>query len=56
MVPGDVIQKVGQASVDTSEQFYSALEEYKPGDTVNLMIYRDGQALSVAVKLAAPEQ
>jgi S1-C subfamily serine protease len=56
IVPGDVIQKVGETTVNTSEQFYSALEEYKPGDTVHLQINRDGQTLSVPVKLAGAEK
>lgn len=54
--PGDVIQKVGQASVNTSEEFYLAVEESKPGDTVMLQIVRDGETVEVPVKLGAPEQ
>jgi S1-C subfamily serine protease len=56
IVPGDIIQKVGETTVDTSEQFYSALEEYKPGDTVNLQINRDGKTLTVPVKIAGAEK
>jgi S1-C subfamily serine protease len=56
IVPGDIIQKVGDQTVNTSEQLYSALENYKPGDTVTLQIYRDGQTKNVQVKLDGPEQ
>jgi S1-C subfamily serine protease len=53
---GDIIQKVGDSAVNTSEQFYAALEDHKPGDTVVLEIYRDGNTIDVPVKLEAPEQ
>ena len=56
IVPGDIVQKVGDTPVNTSEQLYSALEEYKPGQTVTLHIYRDGQTVDVPVKLGEPEQ
>jgi S1-C subfamily serine protease len=54
--PGDVIQKLGHTPVKTSEDFYSSLEDYKPGDTVTLTISRDGQTMTVQVKLGGPEQ
>ncbi|HSU65510.1 MAG TPA: trypsin-like peptidase domain-containing protein [Tepidisphaeraceae bacterium] len=56
IVFGDVIQKVGDTVVNTSEQLYSALEDYKPGDKVMLQIYRDGEQLTVPVILGQPEQ
>ncbi|HEY2588018.1 MAG TPA: trypsin-like peptidase domain-containing protein [Tepidisphaeraceae bacterium] len=55
IIPGDVIQKVGDTPVNTSADFYSALENYKPGDIINLQIYRDGKTLIVPVKTAAEE-
>lgn len=55
-VPGDIIQKVGDTTVNTSEEFYGALEDYKPGDTVTLTLFRDGQTMTVQVKLGGPEQ
>jgi S1-C subfamily serine protease len=54
--PGDVILKVGDVAVSNSEQFYAALEDYKPGDVINLQIYRDGRTQIVPVKLEAPDQ
>ena len=56
VIPGDIIQKVNDTPVTTSEQFYEALEDYKPGDTVNLTIFRDGQTLTVPMKLGGAEQ
>ena len=56
IVPGDIIQKVGDRDVTTSDELYSALENYKPGDTVPLTIYRDKQAITVNVKLMASEE
>jgi S1-C subfamily serine protease len=53
---GDVIQKVNQAPVNTSEQFYMTLEDSKPGDTVTLEVLRDGQTVQVPITLGAPEQ
>jgi S1-C subfamily serine protease len=55
IIPGDIIQKVGDTPVINSEQFYSALEQYKPGETVPFQIYRDGQTLTVNVTLGPPE-
>jgi S1-C subfamily serine protease len=55
IIPGDVIQKVGDTPVNSSADFYSALENYKPGDTINLQIYREGQTVNVAVKTVATE-
>ena len=48
---GDVIQKANQISVNTSEQFYLTLEDCKPGDTVTLEVFRDGQTIQVPLKL-----
>jgi S1-C subfamily serine protease len=56
LVPGDMIQKVNDTPVTTSEQFYEALEDSKPGDTVNLTIFRDGHALTVPIKPGGAEQ
>ena len=55
IVPGDIIQKVGDQVVNTSEQLYSALEDYKPDDTITLQIHRDGQTMNVSVKLDGSE-
>ena len=51
ILPGDIIQKVNDQQIANSEQLDSALENFKPGDTVTLTIYRDGQTITVPVKL-----
>lgn len=55
VLPGDIIQKVGDTPVATSAQFYAALEHHKPGDAVTLQLYRDGDTVNVSVKLGPPE-
>jgi S1-C subfamily serine protease len=56
IIPGDIIQKVNDAPVTTSEQFYEALEDARPGDTITLTLFRDGQTLTVRLKLGGAEQ
>ena len=56
IIPGDIIQKVDDTVVQTSEQFFGALEDHREGDTVNLEVFRDGQTITVPVKLDPPEQ
>jgi S1-C subfamily serine protease len=56
LTPGDIIQKINDTPVTTSEQFYEALEDAKPGDTITLTIFRDGQTLIVPLKLGGAEQ
>jgi S1-C subfamily serine protease len=56
ITPGDIIQKVDDTVVQTSEQFFGALEDHREGDTVNLEVFRDGQTIKVPVKLDPPDQ
>ena len=56
VTPGDVIQKINDLSVTTSEQFYAALEDYRPGDTVTLQILRGDEKKTIQLKLGSPEQ
>jgi len=51
IIPGDIIQKVNDQEITTAEQLDTALENFKPGDTVSLTIYRDRQTTTVQVKL-----
>jgi S1-C subfamily serine protease len=55
IIPGDIIQKVGDTPVATTEQFHAALEDLKPNESVNLQLYRDGDTVSVRLKVGAPE-
>jgi S1-C subfamily serine protease len=56
IIPGDIIQKVDDRDITTSQELDSALENYKPGDTVNLTLYRDGKPTQVQVKLSGAEE
>ncbi len=51
ITPGDVILKVGNQTVSSSAEYFSALNQYHAGDTVLLTIYRDGQTLQVKIPL-----
>lgn len=55
VIPGDIIQKVGDTPVANSEQFYAALEDYKPNETVNLQLHRDGDTITVPLRVGPPE-
>lgn len=50
-VVGDVILKVGDDRVTTSNELLLALQHHKPGDTVTLTILRDGEELTVDTTL-----
>ena len=56
VTPGDIIQKINDLPVNTSEQFYDAVEDYRPGDTVALQIQRGDDKKTIQLKLGAPEQ
>jgi S1-C subfamily serine protease len=55
IIPGDIIQKVGDTLVATTEQFHAALEDLKADQTVNLQLHRDGDTLTVPLKVGPPE-
>ncbi|HEY1484590.1 MAG TPA: PDZ domain-containing protein, partial [Micromonosporaceae bacterium] len=48
---GDVITKVNNTPITTSNQFIAVLGNYKPGDSVTLTINRTGQVKTVKVTL-----
>jgi S1-C subfamily serine protease len=56
VTPGDIIQKINDLPVNTSEQFYDAVEDYRPGDTVTLQIQRGDDKKAIQLKLGSPEQ
>ncbi len=51
ILPGDVILKVGDQPVRTSTAFFAAVAQYKPGDSIPLTVYRDGQPIRVDLQL-----
>ncbi|HVQ30044.1 MAG TPA: PDZ domain-containing protein, partial [Vicinamibacteria bacterium] len=55
VVPGDVLQEIDGKPVTTSDEFLGRLGNYRPGDTVTLTVWRDGQARKVKAVLEAAE-
>ena len=51
---GDVIVRLGDSAVTGLEDFDSALRKFKGGDTVRVVVLRDGAEVAVDVILAAP--
>ena len=52
IIPGDIVQKVDDRDVANSQELDSALENYKPGDTITLTLSRDGAPIKIQVKLS----
>lgn len=50
--PGDVIQKVGNQTVTTSDQVQQAIEKRKVGENLAIELQRDGQSQNIQVQLA----
>jgi S1-C subfamily serine protease len=48
---GDIIVSVGDSAVSTIEELRKAVTAFKPGDEVDVVIYRDGDRKTVKVKL-----
>jgi S1-C subfamily serine protease len=55
VVPGDVVQAIDGKAVSSTSDLLGRLGGYKPGDTVTLTVWRDGEARDVRVRLSAPE-
>ena len=55
---GDIITKIDDTEVTCSDELISAKNEYAPGDTVKLTVYRSGQTLEVKLTLeeSTPEK
>ncbi|MHB8800375.1 MAG: S1C family serine protease [Thermoanaerobaculia bacterium] len=50
---GDVVTRAGERFVRSADDLIAALEEKKPGDTLPLLVLRDGETVRVAVSLSA---
>ena len=48
---GDVLLRVNNTSVSSNDELETVLYSYAPGDTVDLLIYRNGKQYSVSVTL-----
>jgi S1-C subfamily serine protease len=54
VVPGHIIQKIDGNEVASSGDLLGRLGSYRPGDTVTLTVWRDGETSTVEVRLQAP--
>jgi S1-C subfamily serine protease len=53
IIAGDVITAVNGQEVDSAGRLLARLDDYKPGDTVRLEIWRAGKKLQVSATLQA---
>jgi len=51
VVPGDVIQEIDGKLVRTQNELWSRLSNYKAGDTVSLVVWREGKSRKASVRL-----
>ncbi len=54
IVPGDVIVGINGVQITRSSDLAAALDEYRPGDTVTVRVFRDARPLEFQVTLDAP--
>lgn len=52
---GDIITAIDDVNTSTLAEYYSALENKKPGDTVDVTVYRDGVYVTLKMTLDAEE-
>jgi S1-C subfamily serine protease len=55
IIPGDVIVAVDGEAVDSAALLAARLDDYKPGDTVHLKVWREGKEIEVNAKLQQGE-
>lgn len=48
---GDIITKIGDETIEDEGDVADAIHEFKPGDAVNFVIYRDGKEMTIKVTL-----
>ena len=51
IVPGDVIVAVDGKEVDSGALLSARLDDYKPGDTVRLKVWREGKQIELTAEL-----
>ncbi len=54
IVPGDIVQQIDGKAVKSVGDLLGRLGDYRPGDTVALLVWRDGKTRTVRVRLQAP--
>ena len=52
---GDVVVKFADHKIASLEDIDRALRKFKAGDAVKIVVQRDGEAMTVDVKLASPK-
>jgi S1-C subfamily serine protease len=55
LVLGDVIQGLGDRSIDSLDDLYAALDRHRPGDRLRIRVLRDGKTRELEVQLGRPE-
>lgn len=55
LVAGDVVVEFDGDEVEVIEDLYAALRDHDPGETVELIVVRDGEERQVSIELAARE-
>jgi S1-C subfamily serine protease len=50
--PGDVITSIGGVEIDQQTSFSEALFQFEPGETVEVVIVRDGEEMTVEITLS----
>jgi S1-C subfamily serine protease len=51
VIPGDVITAINGKPVDSVARLLAVLDDYKPGTTVKLSVWRDGKTIVVPATL-----
>jgi len=51
VVIGDIVQKIDDTAVRTSDELFLALDKHKPGDQVTITLWRQGQVITKKVLL-----
>ena len=54
IVPGDIVIGLGNRRVTTSSDLRNGLDQHSPGQTVDLVLLRDGREMRMPVTLAEP--
>ena len=55
VIPGDVVQEIDGKPVKSVGDLLGRLGSYRPGETVQLVVWRDGKTRTIRVRLQAPE-
>ncbi|MBU1144839.1 MAG: trypsin-like peptidase domain-containing protein [Firmicutes bacterium] len=48
VLPGDIIQKIGDVDVTSTADFVLGFSKYRVGDVIDIILYRNGQTLTIS--------